>query len=63
MEGRFIFLSAINQSYDSLIDAPNSIEHPTRKLDLIAMFVGLDSIKTDGDDGAKIGHQVGAGTS
>ena len=30
------------------------------------MFIGLlllDSIKTNGDDGAKIGHQVGAGTS
>ena len=27
------------------------------------MYIGLDSIKTDGDDGAKNGHQVGAGTS
>ena len=27
------------------------------------MYIGLDIIKTDGDGGAKNGHQVGAGTS
>ena len=63
MEGRFVFLSATNQPFDSLIDAPNSIEHPTRKSDIIAMYVGLNSIKTNNGDGVKSGHQVGAGTS
>ena len=33
MEGRFVFLSAFNHLFDSLIDAPNSIDHLTRKLD------------------------------
>ena len=63
MEGRFVFLSAINQLYDSLIDAPNAIDYSTRKSDKSAMYIGLDSIKTDVDDGVKSGHQVGAGTS
>ena len=63
MEGRFAFQSATKQLCDSLIDAPNSIEHPTRKLDLIAMFIGLDSIKTKGGNRAKIVHQVGVCTS
>ena len=63
MEGKFVFLSAFNHPFNSLIDAPNAIDYSTRKLDQSAMYIGLDSIKTDGDDGAKNGHQVGAGTS
>ena len=63
MEGKFVFLSAFNHLFDSLIDAPNAIDYSTRKLDKSAMYIGLDNIKTDCDDGAKNGHQVGAGTS
>ena len=62
MEGRFAFLSATKQLYNSLIDASNAIEHPTRKLDIIAMYIGLNSIKTEGGDGAKIVPQVGVCT-
>ena len=62
MEGRFAFLSATKQLYDSLIDAPNAIEHPTRKLDQLAIYIGLESIKCNVGRGAKIGHQVRAGT-
>ena len=63
MEGRFVFLSTFNYLFDSLIDAPNSIEHPTRKLDIIAMYVGLNSIKTNVGNGAKIVHQMRTCTS
>ena len=63
MEGRFVFLSAFNHPFDSLIDAPNSIEHPTRKLDIIAMYVGLNSIKTNVGNSAKIVHQMRTCTS
>ena len=41
----------------------NYIKYPTRKLDLIVMFVGLDSIKTEGGNRAKIVHQVRVCTS
>ena len=63
IEGKFVFLSTFNHPFDSLIDAPNAIDYPTRKLDTSAMYIGLDIIKSDGDGGAKNGHQVGAGTS
>ena len=42
---------------------PNYIEYPIRKLDPIAMFIGLDSIKTKGGNRAKIVHQVRVCTS
>ena len=58
MEGRFAFLSATKQLYDSLIDAPNAIEHPTRKLDILDMYVGLNSFKSKDGDRAKIVRQV-----
>ena len=58
MEGKYVFLNDTNHLYDSLIDAPNPIEHPDRKLDLLAMYVCLDSIKINVGGGAKI---VGSG--
>ena len=59
MEGKFVFLSDINQLYDSLIDAHNCIDHPIKKLDILAVCIGLDSFKTKDGGGAKIVHQVG----
>ena len=35
---------------------PNSIEHPTRKLDQLVIYIGLESIKYNVGKGAKIGH-------
>ena len=58
MEGKFVFLSDINQLYNSLIDAHNPIDHPIKKLDLLDVYVGLDSFKTKDGGGAKIVHQV-----
>ena len=54
MEGRFAFLSATKQLYNSLIDAPNAIEHPTRKLDILNIYIGLNSFKSKDGDRAKI---------
>ena len=58
MEGKFVFLSDINQLYNSLIDTPNPIDHPIKKLDILDMYIGVDSFKTKGGGGAKIVHQV-----
>ena len=58
MESKFVFLSDTNQLYNSLIATPNLIDHSTEKLDNLDIYVGLDSFKTKGGDGAKIVHQV-----
>ena len=42
---------------------PNTIDYSTRKSDKLAIYIGLDSIKTNGNDSAKNGYQVGAGNS
>ena len=55
---RFVFLSAINQLYNSLIDTPNPINHPTRKSDILDIYIGLNSFKSKDSDGAKIVHRV-----
>ena len=62
MAGRFGCLSDINQLFDSLIDAPNSIDHLTRKSDRLDIGRALNIIKTEDGNGAKIGIQVGVGT-
>ena len=61
MEGRFVFLSAFNHLFDSLIDAPNSIDHLTRKLDRLDVGRALNIIETKDSNGAKIGIQVRMG--
>ena len=61
MEGRFIFLSAFNHLFNSLIDTPNSIDHLTRKLDRLDVGRVLNIIKTKDNNGAKIGIQVRMG--
>ena len=61
MKGRFIFLSAFNHLFDSLIDTPNSIDHLTRKLDRLDIGRVLNIIKTKDSNGAKIGIQVRMG--
>ena len=62
MAGRFGCLSDINKLFNSLIDAPNSINHLTRKLDRLDVGRALNIIKTEDGNGAKIGIQVGVGT-
>ena len=42
---------------------PNSIEYSTRKLDIIVIYIGLNSIKTNNSDSAKIVHQIRTYTS
>ena len=61
MAGRFGCLSDFNQLFDSLIDAPNSIDHLTRKSDRLDVGRALNIMKCKGGDGAKIGIQVGVG--
>ena len=63
MGGRSGCLSDINQIFDSLIDARNSIDHLTKKSDSLDVGRALNIIKTEGGNGAKIGIQVGVGTS
>ena len=58
MEGRFGFLRDINQMFDSLIESPNCIDYLTRKLDRLDVGRGLDIMKYEGGDGAKIVHQM-----
>ena len=63
MEGRYAFLNNTNNLYDGLIDAPNPIEHPHRRLDQLIIYICLDSIKCNIGRGAKIVHQVEPCTS
>ena len=61
MEDRFVFLSAFNHLFNSLIDAPNSIDYLTRKLDRLDIGRALNIIKTKDSNRVKIRIQVRMG--
>ena len=54
MEGRYAVLNDTNNEYDSLIDAPNSIDHPSTRLYIVDRYRCLYGIKCNVGGGAKI---------